>query len=301
MNFLALLLGLGVERMLTHFFHLREFRWLDPLFDFVFRRTATMPQIGAVTGLAAAALLLSVPVAYVSLALAGGTRHFPSFIFAVLILLFSLGPRDLEEEVDEYCAAVDTGAVDDVRKVSRELVEHDPPGDPSAHDRAIERAIYVQANNRIFGVVFWFLLLGPAGPAGAWLFRVSDLMRRRAVYRDPGGQVSSAAHLVHGLLAWLPARLMAAAFALAGSFESAAASWRAGSDDLEPRPFFERTEELIARVGHGARAPAAASPGTTEALGEARPSRSALALVRRTLWLIWYPAIALLTLNDWLR
>ena len=28
----------------------------------------------------------------------------------------------------------------------------------------IERAIYVQANNRIFGVVFWFLLLGPAGP-----------------------------------------------------------------------------------------------------------------------------------------
>ena len=33
MNFVALLLGLGVERLLTHFFHLREFRWLDPLFD----------------------------------------------------------------------------------------------------------------------------------------------------------------------------------------------------------------------------------------------------------------------------
>ena len=33
MNFLALLLGLALERVLTHLFHLREFRWLDPLFD----------------------------------------------------------------------------------------------------------------------------------------------------------------------------------------------------------------------------------------------------------------------------
>jgi len=26
-----------------------------------------------------------------------------------------------------------------------------------------------------------------------------------------------------------------------------------------------------------------------------------MGLVRRTLWLIWYPAIALLTLNNWLQ
>ena len=29
----ALLLGLAVERLLTHLFHLREFRWLDPVFN----------------------------------------------------------------------------------------------------------------------------------------------------------------------------------------------------------------------------------------------------------------------------
>ena len=38
----------------------------------------------------------------------------------------------------------------------------------------MERAIYVQANNRIFGVVFWFLVLGPTG---AWAFRVLDLLQ----------------------------------------------------------------------------------------------------------------------------
>ena len=37
MNFLALFLGLGIERLLTHLFHLREFHWLDPVFDWVLR------------------------------------------------------------------------------------------------------------------------------------------------------------------------------------------------------------------------------------------------------------------------
>ena len=31
----------------------------------------------------------------------------------------------------------------------------------------------------MFGVILWFMLLGPTG---AWLFRVTDLMRRRAVF-----------------------------------------------------------------------------------------------------------------------
>ena len=33
MNFLALFMGLAVERLLTQLFHLRKFHWLDPLFD----------------------------------------------------------------------------------------------------------------------------------------------------------------------------------------------------------------------------------------------------------------------------
>ena len=251
MNFLALLLGLGVERALTHFFHLREFRWLDPLFDLVFRRARSATRGGAAIELALVALLLTAPVGYVSLVLAGELRQVPAFVFAVLVLLFSLGPRDLQQEVEEYCTAAGSGAADDTKRLARELGEHEPPADPASHDRDLERAIYVQANNRIFGVVFWFLLLGPAGPAGAWLFRVTDLMRRRAVYRDPGGQVLAAARLVHGLLAWLPARLMAAAFALAGSFEGAISGWRHRNPELAT--LFERTEDLVDRVGHGAR------------------------------------------------
>ena len=50
MNFVALLLGLGVERLLTHLFHLREFRWLDPLFDRILRFLDKSSRAAALIG-----------------------------------------------------------------------------------------------------------------------------------------------------------------------------------------------------------------------------------------------------------
>lgn len=297
MNFLALLLGLFVERALTHLFHLREFRWLDPLFDSALRRAGALAGGRAVAALALFALLLAAPVGWASVALAGRLGDVPAFLFAVLVLLFSLGPRDLQEEADEYCAAADAGREDDLRRLARELAERDVDGDLAAVDREVERAICVQAVNRVFGVVFWFLVLGPAGPAGAWLFRVTDLMRRRAAFAPPPGGAAVAVRRLHGILAWLPARLMAAGFALAGSFEGARAAWRAARA-APAASFVERTEALVERVGRGAGDP---PPPGADGPAAATGSRGVMALARRTLWLIWYPVIAVLTLNDVLR
>lgn len=298
MNFLALLLGLGIERALTHFLHLRAFDWLDPIFDFTFRRLGRRDSAAAVSGLVAVALLLVVPVLYASVVLAGAPSPSGFFVFSIIVLLFSLGPRDLQEEVQEYCAAVETGTVADAQRLATELTEREMAGDPATMAGEVERAIYIQANNRIFGVVFWFLVLGPAGPAGAWLFRVSDLMRRRAATTAVPGFTLAATCRLHGLLAWLPARLMAAGFALSGSFEGALAAWRAYAG-AGAQTFFRDTDELISRVGKGARG--AVQAAVHDGSSPAHAARSALALVRRTLWLIWYPLIALLTLNNWLH
>jgi len=306
MNFLALLLGLGLERALTRLFHLREFRWLDRLFDWCLARVDGVTSGAAVMMLAAGALLLAAPVAIVSLLLASERSQVPWLLFSVLVLLLSLGPRDLQEEVDDYCAAADAGHAEDVRRLTRELAEQSPAQDAQAQCHAIRRAIAVQANNRMFAVVFWFLLLGPAAPAGAWLFRVTDLMRRRAVFTRPGSDVLASARTLHGVLAWLPARLVAGAFALAGSFEGARSAWRA----MPPlqTTFYERTDSLLGRVGEGAAQEGTTQDGLAQDASASDATSGArivtdppMKLVSRTLWLIWYPAIALLTLNDWLR
>jgi membrane protein required for beta-lactamase induction len=295
MNLFALLLGLAIERLLTHLFHLREFRWLDPLFDTVFAPLSRGGKWLVLIAVLSLALALSLPVAAAAWLLDDALLQVPYFVFAIIVLLFSLGPRDLKEEVDEYAAAVDAGQPEEMRRLAKELIEHDPPEDPMEQQREVERAIYVQANNRVFGVVFWFILLGPAG---AWLYRVLDLMRRRVAFRysDEDQQwaaLNAAVRNLHGLLAWIPARLLAIGYALAGSFEEAIADWRRYYDNCAPR-FFDVNDDVVACAGVGA-AGRATESGEVESAARVR---AAMDLVIRTLWLIWCPVIAVLTLYD---
>ena len=296
MNFLALLLGLLVERTLTHLFHLREFRWLDGIFDRGLDRAGQFGPMARLLVVAVLGALLTLPVALGSAALGGFLAYIPQFLFSILVLLFCLGPRDLAEEVDELCAAAAGQDSEGVRRLSKELMERDPPDDTETLAEDVASGIFVQADNRIFGVVFWFLILGPTG---AWLFRVMDLMRRRATYRYgrlPEGQserlLLDAVRALHGILAWLPARLLAAGYVLAGDFDRAASRWRNGEYGVS---FYDATESLLARVGHGAMPPQEEDQPVSL---EAR-ARTALRLVVRTLWFIWCPVIALLTLYNW--
>ena len=166
MNFLALFVGLGLERLLTQLFHLREFDWLDPLFDRLLSdQRWTQPNM-AIAAAAMVTALLVVPVGLIEMVLTERLAYIPQFLFAVVVLLFCLGPRDLGKEVDDYCQALQAQNHDEVRDVAHELLERWPEPDEIAPD--IETAIYAQANNRIFGVVFWFVMLGPSG---AWLIQ----------------------------------------------------------------------------------------------------------------------------------
>lgn len=301
MNFLALLLGLGVERLLTHFFHLREFRWLDPLFDRGFAKIATAKRSRAITGAAVLAIAIVLPVAVISILLQERYLQIPYFFFAVLVLLLSLGPRDLAKEANDYCAAVENDKIAQAERTGKELLERELPIEEPDRSDSVERAIYIQANNRIFGVVLWFVLLGPTG---AWLFRVLDLMRRRAAYqtlrvREPGTEPKTvtAFETLHGVFAWLPSRLLMIGYALAGSFEGATRAWR-NFYAHRAEKFFDLSSHLLGSVGHGAL-------GDTGSIdvdkGTAEGARAAMDLVWRTLWLIWCPILALLTLYDWLR
>ena len=288
MNLFALLLGLAIERLLTHFFHLREFRWLDPAFDWACARLNGSSQAVMMLGAGLMAVALAAPVAVVSFVLGDTLFNLPYFVFAVFVLLFSLGPRDLQEEVDEYCVALDGDNAEAARRVAKELLEVDPPEDAGERARLVERAIFVQANNRIFGVAFWFLVLGPLG---AWLFRVLDLQRRRVAYRHadiPG--LDQSVRVVHAIFAWIPARLLAAGYALAGSFEEAIADWRGYYQNCATQ-MFDDNNDVLSCAGMGAAGRAADQVAVTPSAG----ARAAMSLVIRTLWL-WCAVVAVLTL-----
>ena len=279
MNFLALFLGLGIERLLTHLFHLREFHWLDPVFDWVLRNQRISQPKLAIAAAALTATVVVIPVGMVEWGLQDRLAQLPEYVFAVIVLLFCLGPRDLAEEVNDYCKAIEDGDDLEIREIADELLECKLESDHAAPD--VEAAIYAQANNRIFGVVFWFVFLGPTG---AWLFRVLDLMQRRAVYfacqdSDSGREVDwplmvEAILLLHRLFAWIPSRLLAIGYMLAGSFDGALVAWRdlhTVNSALFPGP----NDQLLGAVGRGA-----AADGEGDVIARARV---ASALVSRTL------------------
>ena len=292
MNFLALIVGLAVERLLTHLFHLREFNWLNPLFDLVFRLLERMGRVGAIALTLLLVILLTAPVAIVENMLADRLVYVPGFIFAVIVLLFCLGPRDLVEEVDDYRAAIDSDNREEISELAQQLLERPAEADEVPD---IEGAVYAQANNRIFAVVFWFFVLGATG---AWLFRVLDLVRRRTIHRHGIIALAEApAYMravlqLHALLAWIPARLLIVGYTLAGNYDAAMPAWRSYRPPAD-RVFPGSNDILLDAVGRAAAAER--EKGNTSAR-----ARVAVSLVARTLWMIWCPALAVLTLYDWI-
>jgi AmpE protein len=304
MNLIALLLGLIVERLATKLFHLRRLRWLDRLIDAGFGQAQKVANWPALVPVIALALLLVLPVAAISLLLGDRLAGLPNMAFAIIVLFFSLGPKDIGEDVDEYCQALEDGDEERIQQTAKAIVEGDVPDDELQRIHKVEEAVCVQANNRLFAVIFWFIVLGPLGPLGAWAYRVTDLIRRRAVFtagRDDGPQgdesttafFRDAAVLLHGWFAWIPARLTALGYAVAGHFDAALGAWRAPSEQQDAS-LPEYNENLLARVGVSALALVDEEDEDLDQRG-VRGATAANRLVFRLL-IIWFVIIAAMTL-----
>ena len=302
MTLLALLIGLVVERLATQLFHLRRLRWLESFIDRGFRQIERFANWPAVIPIVLLALLLILPVFLVLFSLQDALYGVANLVLAVVVLFFSLGPKDIGEDVDEYCRAIEADDEERIRTTSMLLLEADVPETAGDRIRMVEEAVCVQANNRLFAVIFWFVLFGPYGPLGAWAYRVTDLMRRRAVFnatreKDTANtRVLQASITLHGWLAWIPARLTAIGYALAGSFDGALSAWRSPVDSKDMSPT-EQSESLLARVGVGAMALEERQDESKSERG-IRGATAANGLVFRLLF-IWAAVIAAMTLYGW--
>ncbi len=306
MNLIALLIGLVIERLATQLFHWRRMRFMDRVIDAGFGYANRLADWPAVVPVAILALLLALPVFVVIFALGDALLGFPYLFLAIVVLFFSLGPNDIGEDVSEYCAALEDDDQERLEQTARALVESDIPADTLDCIHSVESAVFVQANNRLYAIIFWFVALGPFGPLGAWLYRVTDLIRRRAVFTAARAEEESeseaavrmrdAAVTLHGWLAWIPARLTAVGYAIAGHFDAAFAAWRTPQEPAPETPS-EASEQLLARVGKGALALHDEPDEELKARG-VRGATAANRLVFRLL-VIWAVIIAALTLYGW--
>jgi AmpE protein len=295
-NFLAILIALACERLVPLRPEVREPRALVGYVRGALRLVARRDP----PALAAAILAALLPglVVEAALELLGATVHgLVQALLAALVLFFAFGPRDLRREVAAYRAAAARGDAAALARVAAELLDADASQRRGPGLASVGEAVFVQANNRLFGVLFWFAILGPFG---ALVFRITDLMRREAIQRAERADAPSCAQAVgdvcqrlHGVLAFVPARVLALTYGVAGSFEDSFSGWRSYLAS-ESDHFFDANDRLLVHAGRGA-----LGVGWDQTRDEAERARAALALADAALY-VWLVVVALLTLVEWL-
>lgn len=101
------------------------------------------------------------------------------------------------------------------------------------------------SHRQMFGVLFWFVLLAPLGPAGAVLFRSASILARR--WADSSGLFGGFAQRAFHAINWLPAHLTALTYAIAGNFEDATYCWR-----TQAASWPDTEEAVVLAAGAGA-------------------------------------------------
>lgn len=162
-------------------------------------------------------VIVAVPVLVVAVII-GLVPGAIAFLLGTLVLIYCLGRGELGEEVDPYMSGCSEG---DWERASRACARQGADltsvseGDWSAlHEKMLEAAAY-HGFERLFAVIFWFVLLGPIG---ALLYRLSHAFAST--------HPSEVARHWLWAMEWMPARVLGASFAVTGNFVGCVNRWR---------------------------------------------------------------------------
>lgn len=286
MKFVALVISLLLERVLGPHERWRSPQWFDRYAAWMHSTFGRYDLWSGPLGVLLVAGVPTLAVALVYMLLGGAYLSLFALLFSILVLLFCLGPRELDGQVNAYLEAVEAGDESRAAELAGDITGQPAPGDAEARNRAVAEAVLVEFNDRSFSVLFWFVVLGPLG---AILFRCASLMRKLSIEEmENAGAFHEAALRLHGILAWLPARLIALGYALAGSFEDALTDWK-GYYEQPAEHFWVVNDDVLGVTGRGA-----LRFGADDGSGET-VIRSSLALTLRTL-VFWMVLFGLLTI-----
>lgn len=243
-------------------------------------------------GRVALALVLPVVVcALIAHFIQGWVYTLAGLAFAILMLFYTFGPRELERDLDAVLHEDDPAA----RVLAASKLRSVPDGAPRAFSapELVEAAVTASLRRR-FGVLFWFFLLGPAGALG---YRLAWVTAASGTTLDP--RTRHAARRFALALDWVPAHLMVLAMALVSNFDAVIGAWRAwhgqpGRSGWEFDPDFLAA---VARSGVDAdiRAGDGPSMSTLDPVAELADSRR---LMQRVL-IVWLAVVALIVLAGW--
>lgn len=285
MTLISILVALALEYVLGALDHLRDWSWFDRWMQWLEQRNAERRYWEGAGG-----VLVSVGLPIAALAVLGRALEDAStiFVFALgtFVFLYSLG-TDLNSLLDRYTAALHADDDNTIALVEERVQVQNVAGQ-SGSERVL-RSVFIRSHEQLFGVVFWFIVLGMAG---GLLFALSLRLRRRV--GESQGAFAEAARRLYAILSWPSSRAAAFGFGLAGNLVDAVDGWH-GVDDGS----LEATEHLLSTVGLASLSLARVQPADGDNTAIAAQVEEVQSLINRTL-LVWLTILGIMTIGGWL-
>lgn len=229
-----------------------------------------------------------------------------AWLWNVAVLYFTMGFRQFSHAFTRIVEALRVGDLDQARTLLSEW-----RGEPAAEFNsteiakvAIEEGL-IDSHRHVFGVIFWFLVL--PGPSGAVLYRLAGILERKWGSRSTQdyGDFGKFAQRIFHFLDWIPVRLTAMSFAVAGDFEDAVYCWRSQATTwLDPEQgvvLASGAGALGVRLGETLHQHGTVSFRPEIGLGDdadVNTMTSAVGMIWRAL-VLWMLIIALITVARW--
>lgn len=218
-------------------------------------------------------------------------RELVQLLFALAVLVYCLGPREFEADLEAILNAPDAAS----REAAAQTLADDGPVVWNAP--ALGEAIAYAALRRRFAVLLWFFLLGPIG---ALLYRLTQTLGRNASLQlDPDSR--SAAAFCANALDWLPAQLLTFTLAVVGHWDAVIGAWRRWHSQAAPTSWYRAGPGFL---GAAAQADVLIDIEAGDGYAEEHSDPIAeLLRLRSTLLralLAWLSVVALIVIGGWL-
>ncbi len=220
---------------------------------------------------------------FLQLVLAHGMFYVIKFLFSILVLWYCLWPVSLRESLDASLAKPELAKDQPSSEIQDEDVEHGQ--DNATH--VLTKALLCDANTYTFAVLFWYIVLGPLG---AILYRmVAQLTNLSSKPNDTTlNGIIGVAHTLENLLDWIPVRLVALGYALAGHFVKSFSQWM-----HYLKGGLGSNQDLLIASGLGAMDIDPQKPG------DAEEAQQVLRMVDRAL-IVWLIVITIFTIGQFI-
>ncbi len=301
MSLLAILISLILKKLLPPLHDLRSLAWIESYCQWVHARLASHRH--GISSLLIIVLLPLIGIAAVQYLL-NDLLVFLGFIFSIIVLTYSLGPKDKRQRAHDYLDAEERGDNDNAESILQDIVSCTTsaplPEDKPSRTRALIECILIQTHEQRLAILFWFVILGPMGAA---LYRLTVELqqagqRSEKTAETDNAEFRAAVARLHYLLAWIPSRLTALSYAVMGSFVHALHAWQdAPFEETEANDDTNsQSHRLLLRIGQASLQLDNHPPQDDSQHNNA--IRETLELCGRSL-VAWITVLALMTLAGW--